>query len=116
MGKPPYFRDTPLYWFMALAAAVLAAVQSINRPALAADTIEVTIAGPCCDLSACPVAAAVGADRELSRRRSDRETIIKLQVSPGTSPRQLWEAIEGIQRRPLRLISEGREFVSKPNF
>lgn len=114
MVKPAMYRDTPLYWFMALAVIGLATVQFISRPAMATETMEVTFAGSCCEGSMCPIATAVGAGSELDHRYSGSETTVTLHAANGASPRQLWEAVEGAQRKPLRLISGNRKFVSKP--
>lgn len=114
MVKPAMYRDTPLYWFMALAVIALATVQFVSRPGPATETVEVTIAGPCCEGSECPIATAVGVGSELSHRYSGAETTVTLRAPKGVSPRQIWEALEGAQRKPLRLISGDRRFVSRP--
>lgn len=115
MVKPPMYRDTPLYWFMALSALGLATVQLLSRPATATETMEVTFAGTCCEGSECPIAAVVGAGGDVSHRYFDLQTTITLKTRGGTTPRRLWEAVEGAQRTPVRLISGNREFVSKPS-
>lgn len=114
MVKPAMYRDTPLYWFMALSVIALATVHFVSRPAMATETMEVTFAGTCCAGSECPIATAVGADSGLSHRYSGSETTVTLQTPKGASPRQIWEAVEKTQRKPLRLISGDRRFISKP--
>ena len=114
MAKPAMYRDTPLYWFMAVVVIALAMVQFVSRPALATETMEVTFAGSCCEGSECPIATAVGAGTELSHRYSDSETTVTLRIPKGVSPMQFWEAVESAQRKPLRLISGDRQFVSRP--
>lgn len=117
MARPHIYRDTPLYWFMGFASAALALVHSLSSPAMAAGTMEITFAGNCCEGFVCSAAAAkagVGASEVVRHRRSNSETTLTLATPKDASPRQLWEALEGIQRRPLRLVSGNREFVSKP--
>ena len=114
MVKPAMYRDTALYWFMALSVIALATIQFVSRPAMATETMEVTFAGTCCAGTECPIAAALGAGSEPSHRYSGSETTVTLQTPKSTSPRQIWEAVEGTQRKPLMLISGDRRFVSKP--
>lgn len=117
MARPHIYRDTPLYWFMGFASTALALVHFLSSPAMATETMEITFAGSCCDGFVCSAAAAkagVGANGVVRRSRSDSETTLTLTTPKNASPRQLWEALENIQRRPLRLVSGEREFVSKP--
>lgn len=115
MVKSPMYRDTPLYWFMALSVVALATIQLVSRPASAAESMEITFAGSCCDGSECPIAKAVGAESNVLHRYSESQTTITLQALSGTTPRRLWEAVEGAKRTPVRLTSGNREFVSKPS-
>lgn len=117
MPRPSIYRDTPLYWFMGLASTSLALVHFLSVPTLAGETMEITFAGSCCEGPVCSAAtakASIGASGEVRHRRSNSETTLTLAAPKDASPRQLWEALEGIQRRPLRLVSGNREFVSKP--
>lgn len=114
MVKSPMYRDTPLYLFMALSIVGLATVQLVSRPVSAAEAMEITFAGSCCDGSECPIAKAVGAGSDVSHRYSESQTTITLQTLSGTTPRRLWEAVEAAKRTPVRLTSGSREFVSKP--
>lgn len=118
MARPAIYRDTPLYWFMGLASTALALVHFLSPPSLAAETMEVTFEGSCCEGPVCSAAvakASVGASGAVRHRRADSETTLTLATPRHASPRQLWEALEGIRRPPTRLVSGGREFVSKPN-
>lgn len=117
MARPAMYRDTPLYWFMGLASTVLALVHFLSLPTMAGETMEVTFAGSCCEGSVCSAAvakASVGASGAVLHQRTDSRTTLTLATSKHASPRRLWEALEGIQRQPTRLVSGGREFVSKP--
>lgn len=117
MSKPYMYRDTPLYCFMTLAAVALAVIHAVGGRVEAEETMEVTFAGSCCDGSDCVIASLfknVGSNAAVRHRYSGSETTVTLQSAKGTSPRQLWEMVEGTQRMPIRLISGNRQFVSKP--
>ena len=114
MSLPYQYRDYPLAIFMGFAFVVGGAMTFCAE---ASQSVEITLENACCSTSRCPVVESLAALPTSERVRhtiGDTDTTVSLRTSRATSVRELWDTVEAVQGRPVRIVVDNREFVSKP--
>lgn len=114
MAFPYQYRDYPLAVFMAIVILIsLLAVTGENDY----QSVEITLPDDCHIAEDGPVVASLvrlPAARNVQRQTQEGATVISLRTHRKTSAKKIWETIEAAQCRPLRIVVDNREFVSKP--
>ena len=114
MSLPYQYRDYPLMWFMALVAAI----GGLSH--LASDgyqRIEITVASACSSLETCPVVTSLSmlpSTQGVLHHTVGGNGVVSLRADRSLSAEEIWKAIENMPCRPMRMIVDNREFVSKP--
>lgn len=114
MPLPYQYRDYPLAIFMAI-VALLCGIFSLRADA--SQSVEITLSDSCCPDFACPVVRSLAALPESRRIRSERgkaTTTFYLRTSRVATAKDIWDAVEAAERRPLRMVVDRQEYVSRP--
>ncbi len=114
MPLPYQYRDYPLMCFMTLVVAVSGL---INLMPGSYQTIEITLASACSSLETCPVVKSLSvlpSTQDVLRKTVNGNEIVSLRADRSLSAKQIWQAIENMPCRPMRMIVDNREFVSQP--
>ena len=114
MSLPYQYRDYPLAVFMGF-AFIVGGVMTLC--AEASQSVEITLESDCCSTRRCPVVellAALPASERIRHTIGDATTTVSLRTGRATSVRELWDTVEAAQGRPIRMVVDNREYLSRP--
>lgn len=114
MSLPYQYRDYPLAIFMGFAFVIGGVMTYCAEPS---QSVEITLESACCSTQRCPVVeslAALPTSERIRHTIGDAATTVSLRTSRATSVRELWDTVEAVQGRPVRMVVDDREYVSKP--
>jgi hypothetical protein len=112
MAMPYMYRDYPLYLFMLAVVVMVGLVKGTEGRR----SIEITVARVCPSNTACPLAASLAewtASEDVRQESRHGIGVVSFQVDHSLSAQQIWNAVEGTSCRPLRMIVDNREFITK---
>ncbi|MBN8629067.1 MAG: hypothetical protein J0M17_26650 [Planctomycetes bacterium] len=114
MPRPYQFRDYPLAAFLVLAVVVMS-LTTIAR----GDDHEVVfvVEGACCTAEQCAVVDSLSAKLSASRIRhvgNGTRTTIAVRTTAAADPQELWDAVDKLSVRPIRMVIDQAEYFSRP--
>ena len=114
MSLPYQYRDYPLAVFMGFAFVIVGVMTLCTE---ASQSVEITLENACCSTRRCPVVeslAALATNERIRHTIGEAATTVSLRTSRATSVRELWDTVEAAQGRPIRMVVDNHEYVSRP--